>query len=150
MGALGATSLTPEEAQLVYNLEVIGLPLGAAARTAGCPLQRAVLPHVIAARALLKRELAKRMALTREDAVEGIRDAIHDAKLLADPTAQIKGWQAIAEMMGWNAPKKIDVEHSGLVEITQKNIRQLSDEELVKRLDASDVIDADFYPVDKQ
>ena len=63
--------LTPEEANFVYNVEVLGLPARKAAQLAGMPFTRAIKGHIIQARELVKRELRANMVITREDVIAG-------------------------------------------------------------------------------
>lgn len=141
--------LTEGEANFVYNLEVLGLPLRKAADMAGVKPTIATAAHVVQARELLKRELRGSTAVTREDVVFGIQDAIGRAKILADPKAEIMGWKEIGTMLGYYEPRKIDVNLNASVEVLQKNIRTIPTNELVKRLGADSIIDADFYEVEQ-
>lgn len=141
--------LTAEEANFVYNLEVLGLPLRKAADMAGVPPTVGTAAHIVQARAALKRELRGTTAITKEDVVFGLHDAIGRAKLLADPKAEMMGWKEIGMMLGYYEPQKIDVNLHASVEVLQKSIRNIPTNELVKRLGADAVIDADFYEVGK-
>lgn len=142
--------LTPEEANFVYNVEVLGLPARKAAQLAGMPFTRAIKGHIIQARELVKRELRGAMGFTREDIVAGYQDAIGMAKLVADPVAMIAGWKETAKILGLDAPQRIDINLQASIEVQQASIRSLSTDELLKRLGAGDIIDAEFYDVSPQ
>lgn len=139
--------LTPEEANFVYNVEVLGLPARKAAQLAGMPFTRAIKGHIIQARELVKRELRANMVITREDVVAGYQDAVGLAKLMGDPTAMIMGWEKTAKILGLDAPQRIDINLQASIEVQQQTIKSLSTPELLKRLGAGDIIDAEFYDV---
>ena len=137
--------LNDEEANFVYNAEVLGMPMRAAAKMAGMPVSRAVKPHIVQARELVKRELRGNLGFTREDIVAGYQDAIGMAKMIADPVAMIAGWKETAKILGLDAPQRIDINLQASIEVQQAQIRTLSTEDLLKRLGAGDIIDAEFY-----
>lgn len=92
----------------------------------------------------INRQLAAKYEVSREDVVQGLMEAIQDAKLLADPQAQISGWKEIGKMLGYYAPKETkitaQIDHKG--QITGR-LQSMSTEELL-RLANADVIDAEF------
>lgn len=139
--------LTPEDANLIYNLEVLGMPVALACKQAGVARTRAIAPHIIQARELVKRELRASMMITREDVVAGYQDAVGLAKLMGDPTAMIIGWEKTAKILGLDAPARIDINLQASIEVQQQSVRALSTTELLKRLGAGDIIDAEFYDV---
>jgi transcriptional regulator with XRE-family HTH domain len=49
---------------------------------------------------------AKRLNVRREQVIEGILEAIEGAKMTNEPAVQIRGWEAIAKMQGYNAPER--------------------------------------------
>lgn len=69
------SALKDEEANFVYNVEVLGLPVKKAASMAGMPLGRLNAPHIIQAREITKRELRSALAITKEDVVFGMTEA---------------------------------------------------------------------------
>lgn len=139
--------LTAEEANFVYNLEVLGLPVRKAADLAGVRADIANRGHIVEAREALKRELRGSMAITKEDVIAGFKEGVDMARMLADPKTMVAGWKEIGEMLGYYAPQKVDVNLNTSIEVLQKTIRSIPTEELVKRLGAEDVIDADFREV---
>ena len=139
--------LTPEEANFVYNVEVLCLPARKAASMAGMPFSRALKGHIIQARELVKRELRASMLITREDVVAGYQDAVHLAKLTGEPLAMIAGWKETAKILGLDAPQRVDINLQASIEVQQASIRGTSTPELLKRLGAGDIIDAEFYDV---
>lgn len=142
-------ALSEQEQQFVYNIEVLGLSVKRAAELAGIsdPYGASNRREIADARARLRAEVQKRAEITKEDVVHGIKDAIDQAKVLSDPTAQIIGWREIAKMLGYDAPREVKITISADIRGMRKQIAQLDDAALVQMLDATDVIDADFYEV---
>lgn len=141
------TGLTQPEAEFVWNVEVLGLPVRKAASLAGLPPGSMAAPHLQQARELLKREVRGSMAITKEDVLFGIREAIDRARILADPETEIKGWTQVSKMMGFDAPAKVDVNITSSIEVLKGHVRGMSDADLAKALGADHIIDADFYEV---
>ena len=139
--------LTDEEANFVYNVEVLGLPVRKAASMAGMPIGNVTKPHIAQARETTKRNIRGNMQLTKEDISYGIQDAIGRAKILGDPMTEIIGWEKLAKLHGFDAPTKIDVNLTASVEVLQGHVRSMSDAELVKQLGAGSIIDGEFYEV---
>lgn len=147
--ALTPSHLTQEEAQLVYNIEVLGLPLKRAAELAGIGLSTAYQPHIVQARDIMRKEVQERVRLTKEDVVFGVHDAIGRARVLAEPATEIRGWEVISKMLGYDAPTKveIDVHHTESIAAVRDHVRQLPESELLRLADAASIIDADFTEV---
>lgn len=133
------------EREFLYHVEVLGFTVARAADAVGLRSPAAALqrPEIIEAREALRRAVQQRTTITKEDVVAGYMDAIHIARLIADPKAMIGGWGAIATTLGLNAPTKVDVN----VNVSNDELRNMKDSELVKLLEADNVIDADFYEV---
>jgi phage terminase small subunit len=75
---------------------------------------------------------ARLSGFTRQDVLDGIKEAINDAKILADPQAQIAGWREIAKICGHYAPEvKQHVLTSGQ-QAVRGNMELLSDEDLLR------------------
>lgn len=145
--SLVPSHLTQDEAQFVYGVEVLGLPVRKAAELAGMSLTKINDGHIMQAREAAKRELRGVTHITKDDVVFGVRDAIDRARLLAEPATEIKGWETISKLLGYDAPSKIDVNVRETVEVIQKQVRALPDAELVRMLGAGNVIDGQFYEV---
>jgi phage terminase small subunit len=84
--------------------------------------------------ALTRERAAYRLVsgLSRQDVLDGFMDAINQAKLLADPNAQIAGWREIAKIHGYYAPEVKRVELSGPQQRKVNQLESMSDEELLK------------------
>lgn len=50
---------------------------------------------------------ADAMNVRREDVIRGILDAIEHAKMTNEPAVEIRGWEAISKMQGYNAAETI-------------------------------------------
>ena len=133
----------------MYNAEVLGLPARKAADMAGMPVGKMSAAHILQARELAKRELRGATAITKEDVVYGIRDAVGRAQILAEPMTEIVGWKEIAKLLGHDSPQKIDLNIHASLEVLQKHVHSLSDDALAKLLGANSIIDGDFYAVEK-
>lgn len=137
--------LTSEESNFVYNLEILGMPARLAAVQAGVKVGLALAPHIIQARENVRRAVRDTTQITKEDVVAGLKDAIYDAKLYADPMAQIKGWSELANLLGFNKPEAIEININTTIDVVRKQVKNLSDEALIKQLGADTVIDGEFY-----
>lgn len=141
-------SLTKEEQDLVYNIEVLGMKPSRAAGIAGVPdvsLTRVLgSPEVVVARQRLRDTIRQRANITRADIIVGIRDAIDQATVIADPMAQIRGWVEIASLTGFDRPKRVEFTLATTAEEKRREIAQMPDDELLQ-IEGGDVIDADFY-----
>ena len=149
-GALsGVAHLTNAEAQFVYNVEVLGLPTKKAAELAGLIYNSALKPHIVQAREIAKNELRGSVQITKEDVLVGITDAIGRAKIIAEPATEIRGWEVINKMLGYDAPKKLDINLRESLTVVQQQVRSMPTSELVSALGAGGIIDVDFYAVDE-
>lgn len=146
-------ALSEQQKKFIYFLDVVGCAVARAAELSGVsPYDAAKMledPEVAHVRQVQKDQTRAKTGFTREDVTEGIHDAITQAKLLADPMAQIRGWTEIARINGLDAAKKVEVE----ITVTNPNapaeqLRQLTTGQLAKLVDEGNVIDADFYRVD--
>lgn len=142
-----ASGLTQEEAQFVYNVEVLGLPVRKAATMAGLPVNMVSKPHLLQARALLKREMRGHMAITKEDIIHGIQEAIYRAQIINEPGTEIMGWDRIAKLLGHDAPQQVNINIQASVEVLKNRVGTMGDAELVEILGANGIIDADFVEV---
>jgi hypothetical protein len=142
-----SSHLDEADANFVYNLEVLGMPVKAAAKLAGVSVGRALQPIVVEARQRLKEELRGVTAITKEDVVYGIREAIDRARIFAEPMTEIVGWEKLAKLLGFNEPEKVDINLKASIEVVQKNMKTIPTPDLVKLLGAGNVIDVEFYDV---
>lgn len=143
-----SVQLSDTEQMFIYQLEIIGMPVQRAAEVAGVNSPYALLkkPYIIAAREAARLSIRGRTNFTREDVIFGIHEAIDQAKILADPMAQIAGWREIGKLLGYDKTPNVNIHISGNAEQVKKQLQNLSSDELAK-LSGEDVLDGDFYQV---
>lgn len=141
------SDLSEEESRLLYNVEVLGLNVKRAGELAGVSSPNNVLKraHVMVAQEQLRNALRVRVQITREDVIAGLKDAVDQAKILADPMAQIAGWREIAKILGYDKTPTINVHLSGSAAQIRQQVQQLSTQQLLEMSGNEKVIDADFY-----
>lgn len=88
----------------------------------------------------------KVMDISKKQVLDGMMDAIGQAKLMADPMAQISGWREVAKMCGYYEPQRLQVEVSVSAKRLFSQFETLSDEELL-RIAEQDIIEADEFEV---
>lgn len=86
------------------------------------------------------------LGMTRETILQGIKDAVDQAVLLADPVAQIMGWKEIGKICGFYAPEVKRIELSDGAKNYLQRMEQMSDDELLK-LGESEVTDVEFEEI---
>lgn len=151
MPKLKEDELTPREQRYLDNIRV-GMEPRPAVLAAGYKDPKDALERM-KVRPPVKRELAKiysaarrKANVTRDEVLEGFKEAIQDAKLAGDPGVQIKGWTEIGKMCGFYAPeeRKVTVELSN--SDLAKQIDSMSTEELLEIAgqDSLEVIQGEF------
>lgn len=93
-------------------------------------------PAVRAAIAARQGVDSQRLQLGRQEALEGLLQAVQQARALGDPMAMIAGWREIGRMMGFYAPERRQVEVSAAAEGEMGRLERLSDDELLKLMAA--------------
>lgn len=144
-----APELTDKELQFLYNVEALRMPITRAGELAGVksPLYLIKKPHMVAARAKMCDAVRGNVDFSREDVAAGFKEAIDQAKVLADPMAQIAGWREIAKLKGYDKIPSVVVNVHASMEQFKKELQHLPTEELLK-IAGADIIDADFYQVE--
>lgn len=72
---------------------------------------------------------AQRLQIERQDVIEGLLEAIAEAKAKRNPAAMISGWREMARLLGYFAPSRHVVE-TGAVSAIQQRLELMSDAEL--------------------
>lgn len=141
------------EKQAVYVEAVAsGIQPESSARAAGYsePTTAArVLEKTVSVREALEKERAKNAAFlgfSRRDVLEGISEAIDQAKTLADPMAQIAGWREVAKICGYYAPEVKKVELTTTHKQRLSELEMKSDQELLEIM-LRPALDAEFSVV---
>lgn len=99
-------------------------------------------PFVVAALEVEWKKAEKVSEMSKKKVMNGMLSAIDQAKLLADPTAQISGWREIAKMCGYYEPQRVQVEVSVSAKRLFSQFETLSDDELLK-LAEQEILDGD-------
>ena len=105
-------------------------------------------PHIKAAIQRRHNELRETFRIKREDVLIGLQEAIKDAKLLSDPTAQIAGWREIGRMLGYYEPERKIIEVSDHVPTAIAQLQEVSTTELLELAGPSATIDGEFTLLD--
>jgi hypothetical protein len=105
------------------------------------------LPAISEALAAERARNARMAGVSRQDVIDGMKEAIEQAKLLAEPMAQIAGWREIAKMLGFYAPEVKEFRLTGSQEAKVKEMQRLTDDELL-RLAEGEVIEGESTRVD--
>ena len=79
---------------------------------------------------------SQRLQISRETAIQGLLEAIAEAKAQANPAAMIQGWKAIAQMLGLFEPKRLAVEVSAAADAERGRLERMSDAELLRLMGA--------------
>lgn len=141
--------LEQAEAEFVYNVEILDLPVKKAAQLADLPYSRVHQAHIVQARELVRTELRGNLQVTKEDATFGLKEAINRAKLLGEPMTEIAGWDRLVKLHGLDAPQRVDININASIEVAKSQVKTMTDAELVQSLGAGGVIDAEFYEIGK-
>jgi phage terminase small subunit len=146
-GAINQHTLS-EKQRLFVDARVKGMNVIQAAQAAGYSnpeiqgYQVEKSPFVVAALEVEWKKAEKVSEMTKKKVMDGMLHAIDQAKLLADPTAQISGWREIAKMCGYYEPQRVQVEVSVSAKRLFSQFETLSDEELLK-LAEQEILDGD-------
>jgi hypothetical protein len=137
--------LTPKQTAYV-ELRAMGADQQNAVKTAYGPgmnttdaKELEALPKITQALVNERAKNAFMLGLTRDKVLQGIVDAIDQAKLLADPMAQIAGWREAAKICGFYAPEVKKVELTGTAKRVVDRLQSLSDQELMEIAMAEDI-----------
>jgi D-alanyl-D-alanine dipeptidase len=76
-----------------------------------------------------RKELAEMTGITREEVIQGLRDAAEMAQTMADPATMVRAWAELGKLLGYYAPDK-KVHELTLNKSSIEAIRRLSDTEL--------------------
>lgn len=141
--------LDEKEQQLLYNVEVLRVSVKRGGEIAGVPnpyeaLQR---PHVMVARERIRAALRTRVDITREDVIAGLKEAVEQAVIFADPMAQIAGWREIAKLLGFDKTPNVNIHIQGTLEQVRQQFKEMPMDRLLAESGLNGVIDADFVKV---
>jgi phage terminase small subunit len=78
------------------------------------------------------KQLMLSASLRREDVLNGLLEAVEQARVQSNPMAMIRGWVEIAKLMGLAAPERIKVDLNVAGQVEMRRLNSLSDAELLK------------------
>lgn len=88
-------------------------------------------PKIVNLYETLKAEYRVAAQLSKEDVINGLKEAINDAKLMSEPATQIAGWREIGKLCGFYEAKKIDVNVNVQGAVMLDRMNKMSDSELL-------------------
>ena len=95
------------------------------------------------------RETSQRIAVTKPVIVQMFMDAIEEAKLMSDPSTQIKGLREVGLMLGFYAPEERKITYSNDEKAVRQKLSEMSEKELLELAGkSSNVIEGDFRRVE--
>jgi hypothetical protein len=103
-------------------------------------------PAVRAAYEAEQKKYQQQCKYKRDDVLNGLSEAIEQAKIQADPMGQIAGWREIAKICGFYAPETKKIELGGSAQRLLAKFESLSDDELLQ-IAEGDVIEGEFTDV---
>lgn len=130
-----------------------GMGHNVAMRAAGYSEKSTKAESVFMSRPAIRRALEEEQAkyrdqcrFKRDDVLNGLAEAIDQAKIQADAMGQIAGWREIAKICGFYAPETKKIELGGSAQRLLSRFEQLSDQELLE-IAQGEVIEGEFTDV---
>jgi hypothetical protein len=144
------SELTPQEERFLDAHVVMGMNLTRAGKLAGVDRPHALIkePRIAAALQARMDHIQQRAAITREDIIMGIKDAVEQARVLGDPRTAIYGWTELHRMLGYDQPQRLKVELSDDAATMLHQMRLMTDAELLRHATIP-ALEAEFYEVKK-
>lgn len=93
------------------------------------------MPNVLALKHKYEAKYEADSQMNRKQVMEGFKEAIEMAKLMADPTAMISGWREIGRMCGYYAPVETKLKIDVTGNVTMTRLTQMSDAELIEMIE---------------
>lgn len=92
-------------------------------------------PNILALKAQLSAQYEEAGQMDRKQVMEGLKEAIEMAKLMAEPAAMIAGWREIGKMCGYYAPVETKLKIDVTGNVTMTRLTQMSDTELLELIE---------------
>lgn len=92
-------------------------------------------PNILALKAKYEKQYEQAVQMDRRQVMEGFKEAIEMAKLMAEPATMISGWREIGKLCGYYAPVETKVKIDVTGSVTMKTLTQLSDAELLELIE---------------
>jgi len=97
----------------------------------------------------LRQDTSDMISVTKPKIVQMFMEAIEDAKLMSDPSTQIKGLREVGLMLGFYAPEERKITYSNDEKAVRQKLSEMSEKELLELAGReSNVIEGDFRRVD--
>lgn len=90
------------------------------------------MPNVLKLKAQYEAEWREAGQMTREKVMEGLKESIEMAKLMAEPATMVQGWKTIGQLCGYFAPIQHQVKVDVTGNIVLDKLNSMSDAELLK------------------
>lgn len=84
---------------------------------------------------------AKRLNVKREQVIQGYLDAIEHAKATNEPAVEIRGWEAIAKMQGYNAPDRVLHDLSDDAKRLVEEMKDMDDSQVAQLAEQDDLLE---------
>ncbi|MBX3674322.1 MAG: terminase small subunit [Burkholderiales bacterium] len=130
--------MNPKQARFVQEFLVDSNAAAAARRAGYSPRSARVNGPRLLTNAAIREALqasqhatARRLELDRQRVLEGLMEAIEQARVRADPSAQIRGWAEVAKLMGYYAPEVRRVQLSAEGRGRMERLEGMTDAELL-------------------
>ena len=98
----------------------------------GLGYRLARMPNVLALKAQLSAKYEEEAQMDRKQVMDGFKEAIEMAKLMAEPANMIAGWREIGKMCGYYAPVETRVKVDVTGNIILDKMNSMTDAELLK------------------
>lgn len=92
-------------------------------------------PNILALKAKYAAEYEAAAEMDRRQVMEGFKEAIEMAKLMAEPASMIAGWREIGKMCGYYAPVETKLKIDVTGNVTMTRLTQMSDAELLELIE---------------
>ena len=93
------------------------------------------MPNILALKAKYSAEYEAAGDMDRRQVMEGFKEAIEMAKLMAEPASMIAGWREIGKMCGYYAPVETKIKIDVTGNVTMTKLTQMSDAELLELIE---------------
>lgn len=96
---------------------------------------------------------SKKLNVSREQVIQGILDAKDHAKMVNEPATELRCWEAIAKMQGYNAPERHVHELSDDAKKLAETIQSMDDNKLYELSGRDNVLTLnsdDFHRVENE
>lgn len=98
----------------------------------GIGYRLARMPNVLALKAQLSSKYEEEAQMDRKQVMDGFKEAIEMARLMAEPANMIAGWREIGKMCGYYAPVETRVKVDVTGNIILDKMNSMSDAELLR------------------